>query len=87
MIGGRALTGQAGQGSAFFVLTRWHTDLAPGRTPAGPQARAQGVRLASLRSGCRFVDATLSAAQAHVSIIWQANASASNSTVLRGSLS
>jgi hypothetical protein len=29
------------------VLTRWHACVAHGRTPAGPQARAQDVRLAS----------------------------------------
>ena len=34
-------------GCGVFELTRWHTCLSPCRTPAGPQVRAQGVRLAS----------------------------------------
>ena len=37
-----------------FVLTRRHSRLTPGRTPAGPQVRAQGVRLASRRARVPF---------------------------------
>jgi hypothetical protein len=37
-------------GCGAFELTRWHSCLSTGRTPAGPQARAQGVRLASRRA-------------------------------------
>jgi hypothetical protein len=41
-------------GCGFFLLTRWHSRLSTGRTPAGPQARAQGVRPASRRARVPF---------------------------------
>ena len=37
-------------GCGVFELTRWRSRLSTDRTPAGPQARAQGVRLASRRA-------------------------------------
>ena len=71
-------------GVGVLVLTRWHSGLASGRTPAGPQARAQDVRLAALRPGCRYL---LAVCQSCLAMISSAKANASNNTVLRGSLS
>ena len=45
---------RSGQGAASFALTRWHSWLSPCRTPAGPQARAHGVRRRRAAQGCRL---------------------------------
>lgn len=44
---------RSGQGAVSFALTRWHSWLSPCRTPAGPQARAHGVRRRRAAQGCR----------------------------------
>ena len=41
-------------GCGVLVLTRWHSHLSTDQTPADPQARAQGVRLASRRARVPF---------------------------------